>query len=99
MKLRELAKAVGMDYTYINKIENDKVGPPTDEKIRKLAAVLLGDPERLILLAGRLPARQVEEESEDGLVTKFLKALPKLTKRQRKAFSEAISSVSDVKEG
>ena len=95
MKLRELASATGMDYTYINKHENDRVGPPTDEKIQRLAEVLMGDADRLILLAGRIPASQVRQEAQDGLMAKFLRILPKLTSKQREELSEKLSSASE----
>ena len=95
MKLRELASATGMDYTYINKLENDRVGPPTDEQIQRLAEVLMGDADRLILLAGRIPASQVRQEAQDGLMAKFLRILPKLTSKQREELSEKLSSASE----
>ncbi|MCL4552019.1 MAG: helix-turn-helix domain-containing protein [Candidatus Marsarchaeota archaeon] len=33
----ELAEAVGVDYTYLSKIENDRVEPPSEKVILKLA--------------------------------------------------------------
>ena len=97
MTLRNLASAAGMDYTYINKLENDKAGPPTNEKIQRLSAVLMCDADKLILLAGRIPAQQAEIESEDGLMLKFLKALPRLSRKQREEISSTLSSSSAEK--
>jgi HTH-type transcriptional regulator, competence development regulator len=55
LTLRELGERVGMDFTYLSKIENDKGDPPSEEAIRRLAAVLRADADELILLADKLP--------------------------------------------
>lgn len=34
---RELAKNVGVDFTYFSKIENGKLEPPAEDTIKKLA--------------------------------------------------------------
>lgn len=34
---RELAKNVGVDFTYFSKIENGKLEPPVEDTIKKLA--------------------------------------------------------------
>lgn len=45
----------GFDVTYLSKIENDKVGPPSVGAIRALADVLGADPDDLLALAGKVP--------------------------------------------
>lgn len=37
---RDLAIKVGVDYTYISKVENDRIPPPSAETIEKIAVVL-----------------------------------------------------------
>lgn len=54
--LRELADLVGIDFTYLSKIENDRAPAPAEERIRTLAVLLDADAEELILLADKLPA-------------------------------------------
>ena len=56
LTLRELAEQVGIDFTYLSKIENGKGDPPSEETIRRLAKVLHADAEELVLLADKLPA-------------------------------------------
>lgn len=56
LTLRELAEQVGIDFTYLSKVENDRADPPSEATIRRLAGVLGADAEELILLAGKLPA-------------------------------------------
>lgn len=56
LTLRELAERVGIDFTYLSKIENGHGSAPAEDTIRRLARVLDADPEELILLADKLPA-------------------------------------------
>ena len=56
MTLRALAEAAGVDFTYLSKIENDKVGYlPGAETIRDLAQALEVDAIELLELANKLP--------------------------------------------
>ena len=69
IKIRELRKAkalgqravaaeVGINFTYISKIENDKVdfaAFPSEETIRKLAKVWGADVDQLFLMAEKIP--------------------------------------------
>lgn len=56
LTLRELAERVGVNFTYLSKIETGKGDPPSEETIRRLAQVLDVDPDQLILLADKLPS-------------------------------------------
>jgi transcriptional regulator with XRE-family HTH domain len=55
LTLRELADKVGIDFTYLSKIETGKGVPPSEETIRRLAELLNSDSDELILLADKLP--------------------------------------------
>lgn len=56
MTLRGLAEAAGVDFTYLSKIENDKVGYlPAAETIRDFAQALGVDAIGLLELADKLP--------------------------------------------
>ena len=55
---RALAMAVGVDHTYLSKIENAKLtfgDYPSEELICKLAEALDADPNELLLLAEKIP--------------------------------------------
>jgi len=62
---RELAKKVaerlkaedrrGFDFTYLSKIENERLPPPSIQAISQLAEVLGADADELITLAGKTP--------------------------------------------
>ena len=58
LSLRALAEAVGVSFTYISKIENEKLDfgdYPSEELIGKLAAALDAEADELLLLAKKVP--------------------------------------------
>jgi transcriptional regulator with XRE-family HTH domain len=55
MSQRELAERVGVDFTYLSKIENDRMLPPGVETIATLARILAADVDELSVLAGKIP--------------------------------------------
>lgn len=57
--LRALAEAVGVSFTYISKIENEKLDfgdYPSEDMIAKLALALEADTDELLILAKKIPA-------------------------------------------
>lgn len=54
--LRELAGMVDIDFTYLSKIENDRLPPPAEETIHKIAVALGADADELLLLAKKIPS-------------------------------------------
>ena len=40
ISLRDFADIVGIDFTYLSKIENGKVDPPSEDKIKVMASKL-----------------------------------------------------------
>lgn len=58
LTLRDVAAKVKVSFTYVSKIENHKLDfgeYPSEELIRKLAKVLGGDVDELLLLAEKIP--------------------------------------------
>lgn len=56
---RTLAERVGVNFTYLSKVESEKLDfamYPSEELIRKLASALGGDVDELLLLAKKIPA-------------------------------------------
>ncbi|MFC2021850.1 helix-turn-helix domain-containing protein [Chloroflexota bacterium] len=53
---RELADKVGVNFTYLSKIESGVMPPPSEEVILKLAEVLNTDRDELMALAGKVPS-------------------------------------------
>ena len=61
ISLRDFADRVGIDFTYLSKIENGKVEPPSEEKIRKMARELDVGAEELLVLAGKVSSEQIRQ--------------------------------------
>lgn len=58
--LRQLAPLVGVGFSYLSKVENDKLdfeGTASESLIHRLADVLEADEEELLLLAHHVPRR------------------------------------------
>lgn len=64
ISLRRLAGIVGIDFTYLSKIENGKARPPSNEVIEKLARELNVDQEDLFALAARVSQADLRREVE-----------------------------------
>ncbi|HQZ65117.1 MAG TPA: helix-turn-helix transcriptional regulator [Planctomycetaceae bacterium] len=55
---RELADRVGINFTYLSRVENDRLDDeqtPREETLQRIASALQTDPDELLLLARRIP--------------------------------------------
>lgn len=55
---RELAERVGLNFTYLSRVENDRLDAdqtPREDTIQKIARALNTDADELLLLARRIP--------------------------------------------
>lgn len=53
---RELARQVGVDFSYISKLENDRIPPPAADTIVRICRVLDVPPDELLALTGKMPS-------------------------------------------
>src|SRR5690242_19697253 len=60
MSQRDLAMKTGVDFTYISKLENDRLPPPSTETIAKLSEVL-GTPQEILLAASGKINNEIKE--------------------------------------
>lgn len=75
---RDLAKKLGIDFTYLSKLENNRPDyAPKEDLIRKLADYLNLDEEELIFLAGRIPSQ------DEDLIKQHYQDMPLLFRRMR----------------
>ncbi len=75
---RKLAQLIGLDFTYLSKLENNRVNyAPKEDAIRALAKHLDLNEEELIFLAGRIPKR------DSQLLKQHYHAMPALFRRIR----------------
>jgi transcriptional regulator with XRE-family HTH domain len=90
-RLRELRKAKGLsqkhlagkadiDFTYLSKVENSRMSPPSEKTILALAKALDADSDELLALANKIPsdlAKRIDLET--------IRMLRSVTGRQRNA--------------
>ena len=91
---RDLAEKVKVDFTYISKMENNKLGNfPSIDTIVKLAEVLDANADELILLAKKVPDTMRETIVDDDLAASFLRKVPQMTAEQRKRVKDYLDEV------
>ena len=80
---RALAEQVGVDFTYLSKIENGRVEPPSEGVLQRIAKELAGKlgldeielADELITLAGKIPSDLAETLSRNPEVVKLLRSV------------------------
>ena len=80
---RQLAGDLGIDFTYLSKLENGRGEPPGDDTIRGLATELGLDAETLLALAGKLPPELRRMAQEDRELAVFLRRIPTMSPEER----------------
>lgn len=53
---RELAADVEVDFSYISKLENDRLPPPAADTIIRICDVLEAPPDQLLAVTGKMPS-------------------------------------------
>jgi transcriptional regulator with XRE-family HTH domain len=84
---RDLAKLLGLDFTYLSKLENNRAEyAPKEDVIRAWRGNWDLDAEELIFMAGRIP------QKEEDLLRQHHKSLPALFRRLRESpeFAEKV---------
>lgn len=81
---RQLASMIGVNYTYLSKLENDRA-EPSEKVIRLLAKYLELNPEELMYLAGKIS--QSDSEALEEFLKINYKQMPALFYRFRENLS------------
>lgn len=79
---RALADLIGIDFTYLSKIESGVMPPPAEERIIKIAEVLKIDPDELLIIARKVPSDFNNIILQDKNVPIFLRKAPDISKEQ-----------------
>ncbi len=87
LSLRKLARKIDVDFSYISKLENGQLPPPSEPVISRLAEILHAEKEELLELSGRIPsdiAEVVKTQAiqEFGVKIKKLRKKAKLTQQE-----------------
>lgn len=85
---RELAEKVGVDFTYLSKIENGKMPPPSEEVIIKLANELGADADELLQLARKVPEDIKTVINRSPGMPAFLRSISDLDNTEMKKLEE-----------
>src|SRR5262245_17315343 len=94
MTQREFAESLNVNFTYISKIENDKLEVlPSEDLIRRMAKLLGTDAEDLLDLAGKLDLKQLQQVAMDipevGVLLRRIQS-GDLTDEQRKEIDKIL---------
>ena len=83
IKLRHMAKSIGVSPTYLSKIELGDFDPPAEDKVRKIAEIIGYNPDVLLARAGRVGSdlAQIIRQHPDQMAD-LLRAAEKLTGKQ-----------------
>ena len=80
---RELAEKIDVDFTYLSKIENRRVEPPSEAVLQRISEELAGRlgmnqielADELITLAGKVPSDIAETLSRNPQAVRFLRSI------------------------
>lgn len=71
---RGLAEKAGVDFSYISKIENDRLSPPAADTIVKICNVLESPPDALLALSGKIPSELKEAIGSSPAAMQFIRS-------------------------
>jgi transcriptional regulator with XRE-family HTH domain len=78
---RELANRVDCDFSYISKMENNRVPPPAADTIVRICEALSIESEDLLALTGKLPSSVQETVSTSKAAQEFLRKAQQMNLR------------------
>jgi transcriptional regulator with XRE-family HTH domain len=95
---RDFADKVGIDFTYLSKIENNKMPPPSERAILLMAEVLEQDADILLQLAQKVPQdlKQVITGSREAPA--LLRAIQGLDENKIKRLTEIAEQMKEEPE-
>ncbi len=71
---RELAAKAGLDFSYISKLENDRLPPPSAETIVLLSSIFGSSSEELLALTGKIRQEVQEAVGSSQAAQEFLQS-------------------------
>jgi transcriptional regulator with XRE-family HTH domain len=81
---RDLAAQVGIDFTYLSKLENNRMAPPAAGTIVKLARALNTEADELLLLANKVPRDLTPLITKSVALPAFLRSIGDLNDEEIK---------------
>lgn len=93
---RELAKRANLDFSYISKMENDRISPPAADTIVVLCDILKIRPEELLALTGKIPSNIQADISTSISGQEFLRVVNEM-KLSELEWSKVIKSLKELR--
>ena len=75
---RELARRIGLDFSYISKVENGRLPPPSADTIVAICTVFGINAETLLALTGKIPSEVQKTVSGSRAAQEFLREAQQL---------------------
>jgi transcriptional regulator with XRE-family HTH domain len=75
---RQLAERAELDFSYISKVENDRLPPPAADTVVKLCRILGIPPQELLALTGKIPSQVHQTVSTSQAAQEFLQEARRL---------------------
>jgi HTH-type transcriptional regulator, competence development regulator len=70
---RDLAAQTGVDFSYISKVENDRLPPPAADTVVKICAILQVPSDELLALTGKVPSDVKEMLGSSSSAQQFIR--------------------------
>jgi len=96
MTQRELADRVNVDFSYLSKIENGAMPPPSEKVILQLAEALSTDKDELITLAGKVPSDIAQLLKNRETLQRLRSAHTRQTARASKERGRTINTIKQL---
>ncbi|CAG0993723.1 hypothetical protein ANAEL_02454 [Anaerolineales bacterium] len=93
---RELARRADLDFSYISKMENDRIPPPAADTIVVLCNILKIKPEELLALTGKIPSSIQADISTSKSGQEFLRVVKEM-KLSESEWSKIIKSLKELR--
>ncbi|MBV9864205.1 MAG: helix-turn-helix transcriptional regulator [Abitibacteriaceae bacterium] len=90
---RDLAAKVGIDFTYLSKIENERMPPPAADTIVKIARALKASTDELLLLAHKVPRDIQPVITRSPALPAFLRSISDLSEAELQELSSYAQKV------
>ncbi len=90
---KELADKVGIDHTYLSKIETETLPPPSEKNIKKIAQVLGVSEDELLVLASKAPSDLDEVITKNKNIPAILRRAKSLSPSDWKKVGELIDEL------
>ncbi len=92
---RDLAQRAGLDFSYISKLENERLPPPAADTIVVLCSILGVSADELLAATHKLPSDVEEQISASASAQAFLREAQGLTEAQWQQLTQRLHQLKE----